>query len=263
MRQTSIMIGKLSIFIITKNEADRIGRTLAAIRGLSDDILVIDSGSNDGTQEIAQGFGARVIHNDWQGYGLQKQFGEDNCQHGWLLNLDADEVISPQIHAQIAAIINAETPPQAFEIGIAEVFPFETAPKPWAYALWPVRLYHKSIGRYNPSTVHDRVDLVSGTKITRLQGLVAHYSVRSLGDQLVKLNSYADAQAQDMFARGKRVWKIRLFFEFPIAFLKAYFGRRHFLRGSYGFMSAMNYGFYRYLRIAKYFEAKSAPKNEN
>lgn len=249
------MIEALSIFIITKNEADRLPRTLAAVQNLSNDIVVIDSGSTDGTQEIAKQFGARVIHNEWPGYGLQKQFGEDACKNNWLLNIDADEVLSAQLKEEIIAIFsNKELSPQGFEIGIAEVFPNENEPKPWSYALWPVRLYHKSIGRYNPSIVHDRVDIKANTKISRLKNLISHYSVRSIGDQLAKLNVYSADQAKDMISRGKKITPLRLFMEFPIAFLKAYFGRRHFLRGRYGFMSAMNYAFYRYLRIAKYFE---------
>ncbi len=256
------MKSKLSIFIITKNEEDRLPKTLAAISTLSDDIVIIDSGSTDQTEKVAKDFGARFIHNDWPGYGLQKQFGEDNCKNDWLLNIDADEVLSEALVAEIKAIMDSPAlSPQGFEIGIAEVFPFEAEPKPWSYALWPVRLYHKSIGRYNPSIVHDRVDVKSGTKITRLRGIIAHYSVRSIGDQLDKLNKYSDDQARDMTQRGKKISKLRLYLEFPIAFIKAYFGRRHFLRGSYGFMSAMNYAFYRYLRIAKYFENHlKAPK---
>ena len=251
------MIENLSIFIITKNEADRLPKTLKAVSSLSSDIVVIDSGSTDGTQEIAMQYGAKVIHNDWPGYGLQKQFGENACKNDWLLNIDADEVISDELRYEIMNLFGAPNlAPQGFEIGIAEVFPFESAPKPWSYALWPVRLYHKSIGRYNPSIVHDRVDLEHGTKITSLKGMIAHYSVRSIGDQLNKLNAYSDDQAKDLITRNKKILGLRLIFEFPIGFLKAYFGRRHFLRGSYGFMSAMNYAFYRYLRIAKYFEAK-------
>jgi glycosyltransferase involved in cell wall biosynthesis len=80
----------LSIFIITKNEVDRLGPTLESVKGLSSDIVVVDSGSTDGTQELAERLGARVIFNPWPGYGLQKQFGEDQCRHDWLLNIDAD-----------------------------------------------------------------------------------------------------------------------------------------------------------------------------
>lgn len=251
------IIPNLSIFIIAKNEGDRLGRTLSAISSLSDDILVVDSGSSDDTIEVAKAHGARVIHNDWPGYGEQKRFAEDNCRNDWLFNLDADEVVTEELKREIiAAFAKGNLPPQAFSVPIAEVFPFETIAHKYAYVLEPVRIYHRTIGRYNPSIVHDRVDLAQSAQVTALSGRVLHYSVRSLGEQLIKLNTYADNQALDMELRGKKYSIIRLLFEFPIAFLKAYIGRRHFLRGTYGFMSAMNYAFYRYLRLAKHWEKR-------
>jgi len=247
----------LSIFIIAKNEADRIGAAITAVRELSDDIVVIDSGSTDDTGAVAGGLGARVVHNAWPGYGLQKQFGEDQCRHGWMLNIDADEVVSPKLAVSIRALFaSGEPAPAGYRMRIVETFPGEGAPHPLAYALTPVRLYHRSVGRYSPSPVHDRVVMTPGAPVLWLKGAVAHYSVRSLGEQITKLNAYADAQAADMLARGQGVTRLRMVFEFPANFLKAYVGRRHMLRGTYGFMTAMNFAFYRYLRAAKYWERR-------
>ena len=248
----------LSIFVITRNEEDRLGRTLSAVRHLSDDIVVVDSHSTDATREIAERHGARVVVNDFEGYGPQKRFAEDQCRHPWLLNLDADEVVPPDLAAEIEALFAVGDPAiDAFEIRIAEIFPGEAAPHRFAYALAPVRLYRRSAGRYSASPVHDRVDLGEGARIGRLRGTVHHFSVRSLGDQVAKLNSYTDAQAEDLDKRGIGLSRVRLFAEFPLAFLKAYVGRRHILRGTYGFMTAMNFAFYRYLRVAKHFEARN------
>ena len=247
----------LSIFIIAQNEADRIGRTIEAARALSDDIIVVDSGSSDGTQALAESLGARVIFNAWPGYGQQKRFAEDQCRHDWLLNLDADEVVPPDLAAEIASLFTAGAPPKdAYKIRIAEIFPGEGAPHRFAYALAPVRLYLKSKGRYSPSPVHDRVDLAPDARVGRLHGTVHHFSVRSLGEQMDKLNAYSDAQADDLDARGGTLSVFRLVAEFPANFLKAYIGRRHALRGIYGFMTAMNYAFYRYLRVAKHWERR-------
>jgi glycosyltransferase involved in cell wall biosynthesis len=258
----------LSIFIIARDEADRIARTIEAIRPLSDDIVLVDSGSTDGTQEIAAGLGARVIFNAWPGYGPQKRFAEDQCRHDWLLNLDADEVVPADLAAEIAALFAQGSPPaDAYKLRIAEIFPGEGAPHRFAYALAPVRLYRKSKGRYSPSPVHDRVDLAADARIGRLEGTVHHYSVRSLGEQMDKLNGYSDAQADDLDARGATLSVFRLVAEFPANFIKAYIGRRHALRGVYGFMTAMNYAFYRYLRVAKHWERRlqrrSLAKNGN
>ena len=247
----------LSIFIIAQNEADRIGRTIEEARGLSDDIVVVDTGSTDGTQALVESLGARVIFNAWPGYGRQKRFAEEQCRHDWLLNLDADEVVPPDLAAEITGLFAAGAPPKdAYKVRIAEIFPGEGAPHRFAYALAPVRLYRKSKGRYSASPVHDRVDLAPDARIGRLRGTVHHFSVRSLGEQMDKLNAYSDAQADDLDARGAALSVFRLVAEFPANFLKAYIGRRHALRGIYGFMTAMNYAFYRYLRVAKLWERR-------
>jgi glycosyltransferase involved in cell wall biosynthesis len=249
----------LSIFIIALNEADRIGAAIEAVADLSDDIVVIDSGSTDTTVNVAQSLGARVIYHAWPGYGLQKQFGEDQCRHDWMLNIDADEVVSPQLKASIVAALSApDQGGRAYATQIVEMFPGETNPHPWAFVLKPVRLYNRANGRYNGSSVHDRVDLAPGINITILDGYIEHRSIRSLGHELIKLNAYADMQADDLDRKGRKFSSLRLVLEFPLAFLKAYFGRRHFVRGLYGFMTAMNYAFYRYLRGAKHWERRLA-----
>ncbi len=247
----------LSIFIIAFNEADRIERTLLAARSLTDDLVVVDSGSTDATRDIAERTCARVIVNPWPGYGPQKRFAEDQCRHAWLLNIDADEVIPPDLASEIAALFSAGEPEaDAYTIRIAEIFPGEGSPHTLAYALSPVRLYRRDKGRYAASTVHDRVDLAPGARVRRLKGTIHHFSVRSIGEQLAKLNAYTDAQADDLARRGERVSTLRLFVEFPAAFIKAYIGRRHAMRGLYGFMTAMNFAFYRYLRVAKHVERR-------
>jgi glycosyltransferase involved in cell wall biosynthesis len=247
----------LSIFIIAKNEVDRIGRVIEAVKALSDDIIVIDSGSTDGTQILCESLGVRVIFNAWQGYGLQKRFGEDQCRYDWMLNIDADEVVDADMAKAIVAVLSEpDLAPAAFSTKIVEMFPGETKPHPWAFALSPVRFYHKSIGRYSASPVHDRVDLVAGAQKRTLAGVIEHHSIRSLGHELIKLNHYADMQADDLDAKGRKLSRWRLVLEFPLAFLKAYVLRRHFVRGLYGFMTAMNYAYFRYLRGAKHWERR-------
>lgn len=247
----------LSIFLIARNEADRIGATIRAVRDLTDDLVVVDSGSTDGTQALATALGARVIHNPWPGYGPQKRFAEEQCRHVWLLNLDADEVVPAELAAEIRTLFASGEPSRpAWRIGIAEVFPGEGRPHPWAYRLTPVRLYRKDRGRYAASPVHDRVALEPGVKPGRLHGVIHHFSVRSLGDQLDKLNRYSDQQADDLEARGVVIPTWRVFVKLPGNFLKAYLGRRHVVRGTYGFLTAMNYAISRHLRIAKHYERR-------
>ncbi len=247
----------VSIFIIAKNEADRIGETIRAVRDLTDDLIVVDSGSTDGTQAVAEELGARVIFNEWPGYGPQKRFAEEQCRHEWLLNLDADEIVSSSLAAEIRSLFAAGEPDcQAYGIRIVETYPGEAVPHPLAYRIAPVRFYRKDAGRYSSSLVHDRVDLKPGTKVGKLKGLVHHRSIRSLGDQIAKLNFYTDQLALDLEVRGVSIPTWRVYFEFPAAFIKAYFGRLHFLRGTYGFLISMNYAIWRHLRLAKHYEKR-------
>lgn len=248
----------LSIFIIARDEADRIGDTIRSARGLTDDLVLVDSGSQDDTVVIASDLGARTLHRDWEGYGPQKRFAEEQCRHDWMLNIDADEVVSPRLAAELRTLFGRPGGPDqdGYRIGIAEIFPGEGKPHPLAYTLRPVRLYRRSRGRYSASPVHDRVDMTPDARIGSLSGLLHHFSVRSLGDQIAKLNRYSDQQADDLAARGVAIPTWRLFVEFPAAFWKAYVGRRHAARGVYGFLTAMNYAISRHMRMAKHYEQR-------
>ena len=245
----------ISVFVITRDEGDRIGRTLTAVRDFADEIVVVDSGSQDDTREIARDLGAWVIQNPWPGYGPQKRFAEEQCRNTWLLNIDADEVVPPALATELRALFASGEPVcDAYKIPIAETFPGETAPHRFAHALAPVRLYHKDRGRYSPSPVFDRVELEPGATIGQLKTRIHHFSVRSLGEQVAKISNYTDQQADLFEAKGRKVSRARLLFEFPVSFFKAYVLRRHFLRGFYGYLTAMNFAFSRHLRLAKLHE---------
>jgi glycosyltransferase involved in cell wall biosynthesis len=236
-------MNKLSCFIIAQDEVDRIGATLESLKGLCDEIVVIDSGSSDGTQALCETLGARVIFNAWQGYGAQKRFGETQCAHDWVLNLDADEVLTPLLSPQ----------KDAYEILFQDAFPQETKIAPFTYHRKFIRLYNQTKTRFSESPVHDSV-LASPAQTGRLKHICLHYSFRSLTHAIAKANGYTTMQAQDLVARGKRPPFLRLFFEFPLAFIKIYFLRRFFLRGREGFTYAMLYAFGRFSRLAKWHE---------
>ncbi|WP_375461208.1 glycosyltransferase family 2 protein [uncultured Enterovirga sp.] len=244
--------------MIARDEADRIGTTIRAARALTDDLVVVDSGSGDGTVDLARALGARILHRDWDGYGPQKRFAEEQCRHDWLLNIDADEVVSPELAAEVRALLSGPSGPplDGYRIGIAETFPGEAVPHRFAYTLYPVRLYRRSRGRYSPSPVHDRVDMAPDARTGTLGGLLHHFSVRSLGDQLAKLGRYSDQQVDDLEERGVTIPTWRVFVEFQAGFWKAYIGRRHALRGVYGFLTAMNYAISRHMRMAKHYEQR-------
>jgi glycosyltransferase involved in cell wall biosynthesis len=248
----------LSAFIIALNEADRIGAAIGSLRGVAEEVVVVDSGSTDGTPEVAERLGARVIRRAWEGYGPQKRAGEDACRHDWLINLDADEALTPALAAEIAARAADgslwRTP--FWRMRIRDVFPHEDGPAPWAYGYNQIRLYDRHAGRFSDSPVHDTVRPPAGASIGQLKGAVAHRSTRSLAFSVEKLNRYSTMQAADMATRERRVGMLRLVAEFPLAFLKAYVVRRLALYGRWGFVWAVTYAFSRFLRLAKAHEAE-------
>lgn len=247
----------LSVFIIARDEADRIGATLDAIKGLASEIVVIDSGSTDGTVACAEASGARVVVQPWLGYGPQKRVGEDQCVGPWLLNLDADEVVPASLANEIRGLFARGEPPcPAYKVHIADQFPGRPAPGRFAHGPTPVRLYRKDAGRYRDSPVHDRVVLNPGVSVGRLRERIHHRSMRSLTHQVEKFNFYTSMQARDLLARGASVSSSRLLLEMPLAFVRYYFFRRYFLEGFYGFAIAMNAAYSRYLRLAKAIELR-------
>lgn len=246
----------ISCFIIAKNEADRIEHAIRSVKDwVAEVIVVVDSASVDGTEEVARRLGADVFKNAWKGYGPQKRFAEDRCRNNWLLNLDADESVTPQLKVEICQLFaKGEPEGDGYEIAIVELYPGEKQPARFAHRLTPVRLYRRDRGRYVDSPVHDRVAFAQNAHIARLNGVMYHRSIRSLADQIAKLDRYSTMQAEDFVARGRRLPLVRIYAEFPLAFLKALIIRRLALRGTYGFLVAMNYAMYRHMRVAKIYE---------
>lgn len=247
----------LSAFIISKNEADRISRPIESVIGWVDEVIVVDSGSTDDTVAVAEGLGARVVHHDWKGYGPQKRYGEEQCRNDWLLNLDADEEVTPELADEIKSKFadNSYTNADGWRIMIRDMYAHEVAPAPWAYGYHQIRLYDRRKGRFSASTVHDTVRPEECAKIDNLTGIMAHRSIRSLDFQVGKYNRYSGMQVEDMRARGRTLPRTRLLTEFPVSFFKAYFVRKYRKYGWWGFILSVNYAHARFLRVAKAHEA--------
>lgn len=247
----------LSIFLITRNEAERLPRVLAALEGLSDDVVVVDSGSSDGTQDVARAHGARVVHRDWTGYGAQKRFGEDQCRHDWLLNLDADEEVTPALRAELGALFAAgDPPPGAWRVRILNLYPGDARPRPFANDYDVVRLYHRQAGRYRDDPVHDRVVLAPGVEPRRLRAPVHHHSIVSWSHMVDKANRFTSHEIGRLAAKPRWALMLRLGTEMPLQFLRNYLLRGHVTGGWKGFVFALNTAFLRTLRIAKALEAQ-------
>lgn len=246
----------VSAFIITKNEEVRLPATLAALQLWTDEILVVDSGSDDRTVEIASSMGATVLHRDWTGYGPQKCFAEQNCRNDWVLNVDADEVVTPELARQIQQLFsdNGSPNPCAYKIRILNVYPGDDRPRPLANDYNVVRLYHRAAGHYSDHPVYDRVVMEGETQPEQLRGAIYHYPYVSFEEAIRKNNRFSTFRASKSKERRKWLLVLRLFSEFPVSFIKFYFFRLHFTGGWKGFYFAISSAFMRTTRIAKMLE---------
>jgi len=244
----------ISAFLITKDEEARLARTLAALR-FADQIVVVDSGSTDATLEIARAHGAETHHRDWEGYGQQKAHAEGLCAHDWVLNVDADEVVSPALAAEIAALFaDGPPPPGAYRVPILNVYPGDDGPRPFAADYNVVRLYHRAAGAYRTHPLFDRVELAPGMAPGQLQRPIHHHPLLSWAHFVEKENRYTSFQAETATPRPTWLLIARLPFEMPVAFLKFYLLRRHVTGGWKGVAFSLIAAFSRALRIAKMLE---------
>ncbi len=247
----------ISVFIIAKNESDRIHQPINSVKGWVEEIIVIDSGSTDATVKTAEALGARVLYNPWPGYGLQKRFAEDQCKNRWLMNIDADEEITPALKAEIHGLFKSGEPPEAgFTFRIRDLLPGEPKLSRFAHTNYVLRLYNREKGRFSDSPVHDSV-IVTGGSTRILNAPVLHRSYRSWAHVVEKMNFYSTMQAENLQKKGVSFATTRMLVEIPFAFFKDYILRGYILRGRRGFINAVLYSFGRFLRIAKYLELKS------
>jgi glycosyltransferase involved in cell wall biosynthesis len=223
----------LSCCIIAHNEADRIERCIRAARAIADEVVVVDSGSTDDTVEKAKSLGAKVFFNAWDGYGPQKRFAEECASNDWILNLDADEVVTPELAREISSLMRSpEGLLPAYRFRQITVYPGHDRPRLWADYHNYVRLYDRRRVRFRSSRVHDTVD-TGAYPVGQLDGIALHFSWRTIGHVRAKLESYTDLQAKEL---KKPAWQIlaRLPFEYPLLLLRYYVLRRNFTGGVMG-----------------------------
>lgn len=246
----------ISVFIIAKNEEVRLPRCLNALTSWAGEIVLVDSGSTDRTVEIGEAYGAKVYHHEWNGYGPQKRFAEQKCRYDWVLNIDADEVMTEALINELRILFEKTPPrPDAFRLRILTVYPGKSKPRLWADDYNVVRLYHKSIGSYANDAVHDRVN-IGNHRPGQLRAPVHHHTNISVLHAIHKAMKFAEFRAETSNEKPSIVLKARLLYEFPLVFLKTYFGRRHFTGGWQGYYYALCIAFMRTTRIALMLERR-------
>jgi len=254
----------ISVFIITKNEEDRIAMVIKAVQIFANEIIVIDSGSIDRTVEISKSLGANVFFNEWNGYGQQKIYGENLCKNDWILNIDADEEVSSELKDEIInlAKIGFEPDIGGYKIKIVNKFRFEKKPHKYAYYYNQLRLYNKNYAGFKDSTVHDSVVIKDkNIKIGQLKNIIYHQSFRNFSHWIEKINYYSSMQAEDSFKKGKKPSEMKILLSPFLAFFKAYFIRRYFIYGFNGITYSLIFAFSRLMKMIKTKEIFLTKKN--
>jgi len=244
----------ISCFIIAKNESLRIEKTIKSVIDLVDEVIVIDSGSIDGTQKIASDLGCFVKTKEWNGYGLQKRFGEDACRNDWLLNLDADEYLTKDVAEEIVELFKNIRKYSFYSFKVTAIYHKWKKPRFLSSYHKCVRLYDKNIGRFSESAVHDSV-ITLNHKIKMIKNPIYHNSVMSYTHLINKQNSYIKLQAETLKKRNISLLIIRLVIELPFSFFKYYIIRRHFTGGLSGFLTASIQSYFRWKRIVLFIVA--------
>jgi glycosyltransferase involved in cell wall biosynthesis len=228
----------VSVVIITKNEADVISACINALKLITDDIIVIDNDSTDKTPEIAFRSGCRVYHENWDGYGANKNKGIAYAKYNWILSIDADEIPDEEL-------INSLHQLELSDPGIVYDIRFKSyyGQKPIRFGTWGrdhhIRLFNRKLVRWSEPTVHETLVLPSAIVTKKLNGHIHHYSVKDGGELITKTIRYAKLSAEKYAARGKKANAIKLHIAPVYHFLKNYIVLLGFLDGREGWQIAM------------------------
>jgi glycosyltransferase involved in cell wall biosynthesis len=234
MLDEAVAVPRLTGMIVCRNEARRIGACLDSL-AFCDELLAIDSGSTDGTLELLQARGIRAISHPWSGMNAQKEYGRSESRGEWLLNLDADEVVTPELRTEILSLLErgGDAGVDAYAIPFRNHFRSVWVRRSGYYPDPHVRLIRRARARWDrEAPVHDRVIVEGATGA--LRGHIDHYSFESIGHFLEKSCAYASAFAAAAHRSGRRAGVSTIALHTLFRFFKAYVLKAGFLEGALG-----------------------------
>jgi glycosyltransferase involved in cell wall biosynthesis len=240
----------LTVLIPCKNERLNIKDCIESVRGIADEILVADSGSTDGTLDIVRSLGGcRIIEREYVNSANFKNWAIPQAQHEWVLVVDADERVSPELASEIRSVMSAPAH-DAYRMRRDNFF----LGHPIRYCDWNTpqlsRLFRRDLGRYQERRVHADVEIAGGN-VGDLQGKLLHYTAWDLADFVAKQNRYSTWSAEDLHDRGKKHGLLLSLLRFPIRFFYLYVLRLGFLDGMAGLVVCSIMAHYAFLKSAK------------
>jgi glycosyltransferase involved in cell wall biosynthesis len=245
---------KLSVVIITLNEAANLPRCLASLQGMADEVVVADSHSTDDTPQLARAAGARVLSVDWQGYAATKNLANAAATHDWILSIDADEALDEPLRASLLAW---KAQPERPGIGVVTRRVW-WGPHLVRYGNWnpdrKPRLFHRGQAQWAGGQVHETLDFDRQLPVFELKGHLEHYTTNTLNQRNATVARYAQLRAQDLFRAGRRAKGWQLWLKPGFAFFRSLVLKRGFLDGKVGLLVAQYEAWERFLRYAYLWE---------
>ena len=243
----------LSVVIICKNDAGGIERTLQSVKGLDCDVLVYDSGSTDGSVEVAKRFGVRVAEGEWEGYGTNRFKAAQLAKFDWILMLDTDEIIDEELRESLKKL-DCNKEKQVYNIRYKNFI----GNKLIRYGEWGndshIRLGNRKGVETDSEIVHEKLFLQPGLEIKQIKGYILHYTVKNIQDYTQKTMNYAMLSAEKYQRLGKRATSLHILFSPFYTFLKNYFFKLGFLDGREGFICARMTAWYTFLKYSRLIE---------
>jgi glycosyltransferase involved in cell wall biosynthesis len=240
---------QITATIVTFNEERNIARAIESLR-CADEVVVVDSGSNDKTREIAARLGARVIEEPWRGYAAQKNFAAGCASFDWILSIDADEALSEELEGEIATLKQEVPAFAAYSMPrLAQYLGRWILHGGW-YPDPKVRLYERARAQWTGEYVHESIQVRAGG-VGRLEGKLLHFTCDSLSAHLRTLDRYTTLAARELVDRGAKIGLRRLLIDPVWTFVRTWILRRGFLDGAQGIAIAWMAALYTFLKYAK------------
>lgn len=241
---------KLSVVMIARNEKRNLARALNSVR-FADEVVVLDSGSTDGTQALAKALGARVETREFTGFAEMKNAAVDLARGEWIFVLDADEEVTPPLAEAILAAVERPDGPDAYGVPRLSSFLGRWIRHSSWFPDYTIRLFRSGTARFRPVRVHESLAVEGRVERFPKTAYMKHYTYETMEQYLAKLNQYTSLAAVDMIEKGRRPMPWDLFIHPPFTFFRQYFLRAGWRDGVHGLVLALLSGFYVFIKYLK------------